>query len=304
MLTPALVAGLIVRPGLTLHVLWDMVIPLLPAVLLVNPVIWRNVCPLATLNAVTGTSVGFRRLGTRAPEWSWNIGLVLLVLLVPARRFLFNENGPALAVVIVAVAALALVLGLLFTRRSGFCNAVCPVLPVEKLYGQAPLVSLGSTHCASCSLCTASGCLEIARGKAAVQTIGRARKDNAWLATPFGAWAAAFPGFVVGYFTAENGELSGAVATYGVVALCAAVSYALVAALVMSLRVRVTTAMLALGALSAGLYYWLVAPTLAQSYKLPVAGTAVVRVVSLALVAFWLWRALGVGRRPRWSPTV
>ena len=32
-------------------------------------------------------------------------------------------------------------------RKAGFCNALCPILPVERLYGQAPLVAAGNPRC-------------------------------------------------------------------------------------------------------------------------------------------------------------
>jgi hypothetical protein len=133
-----LIATLVLWPKPTLHVLWDMVIPLLPAVFLVNPLLWRNVCPLATLNAVSGR-VGYRAFGGSTALTAWTAGIVLLLVMVPARRFVFNSNGPVLSLTIAAVAALALVAGVLYARRAGFCNAICPALPVEKLYGQAPL---------------------------------------------------------------------------------------------------------------------------------------------------------------------
>ena len=53
-LTAVLLAGLLREPELTLKILWNAVVPLLPAVFLLQPEIWRNACPLATLNVVSG----------------------------------------------------------------------------------------------------------------------------------------------------------------------------------------------------------------------------------------------------------
>ena len=97
-----------------LGLLWNVAIPVLPAVFLVNPMLWRNACPLATLNKATGDRFGTRQLlgaGTRAGA----LGIVLLFVMVPARRFLFNTDGIALAVTIVLVATLALVAGFLYS---------------------------------------------------------------------------------------------------------------------------------------------------------------------------------------------
>jgi hypothetical protein len=48
-----LLVGLVVESATTLSLLWNLVIPLVPASLLVAPQLWRNVCPLATLNMVS-----------------------------------------------------------------------------------------------------------------------------------------------------------------------------------------------------------------------------------------------------------
>lgn len=169
-LTAVLLAGLIRWPEPTLHILWDMVILLLPAVFLINPLLWRSACPLATLNAATGGRAGARALGGRSLAFAWAVGIVLLAVMVPARRFLFNVNGPVLAATIVVVAVLALALGLVFSRRAGFCNAVCPVPPVEKLYGHMSLVRLGTPRCTDCNLCTPVGCIDLAGRKTTAQT--------------------------------------------------------------------------------------------------------------------------------------
>src|SRR5690606_14283352 len=139
------------------------------------------------------------KLDARALRWAAPAGVALLALLVPARRFLFNVDGSALAAVIVAVAVLALVSGFVFERKAGFCNAICPVLPVERLYGQRPLARVGTAHCPSCSLCTTRGCLDVSAEKALPQLLGPARRSTRWLLTPYGAFAAAFPGFVLAY---------------------------------------------------------------------------------------------------------
>ncbi len=48
--TVVLVVGLVVEADIALDVLWNVLIPLIPASLLISPAIWRNVCPLATIN--------------------------------------------------------------------------------------------------------------------------------------------------------------------------------------------------------------------------------------------------------------
>jgi hypothetical protein len=107
--------------------------------------------------------------------------------MVPARHLLFNQNGPALAVTILAVGALAAALGTVFTVRSAFCNALCPVLPVEQLYGQSPLIQLDRGRCSTCVLCVKTGCLDLT-DKVIPQLLGTSRRSARWLLTPHGAF--------------------------------------------------------------------------------------------------------------------
>lgn len=290
-LTVVLLGGLVIRPAVSLHILWDKVIPLLPAVFLVNPMLWRNVCPLATLNSVTGARVGKRVLDAGPARVAWAAGILLLLVLVPARRFLFNTDGTALAATIAAVGVLALGAGLIFSRRAGFCNAICPVLPVEKLYGQAPLVAVGSPRCFDCSLCAPIGCIDLAATKTVAQTVGPARRGRGWLTTPFGIFAAAFPGFIIAFFTVDDGPLATAAAVYTRVVLYSVVSYAFFATVARIRSVGPETLLPLLGGVAFILYYWLSAPGLGEAYGAPNVGPVAIRIGATVLLAVWLSRA-------------
>ncbi|HJS48097.1 MAG TPA: hypothetical protein VJ773_08955 [Gemmatimonadales bacterium] len=41
--------ALVAAPSLGLQLVWSAAVPVLPAVFLLGPALWRNVCPLATL---------------------------------------------------------------------------------------------------------------------------------------------------------------------------------------------------------------------------------------------------------------
>lgn len=287
-LTVMLLAALVVFPGPTLRLLWDMVIPLLPAVFLVNPLIWRNVCPLATLNDMLPDRPARRAMSVPLVRNAWMVGVVLLFVMVPARRFLFNENGAALAVTVSLVGVLAVAGGAVFSRRAGFCGSICPVLPVEKLYGQAPILRMNGARCSDCTLCTSVGCIDLAAGKSVAQTIGPLRRDTGWLRTGFGVFAAAFPGFILGYFTSVNGDLSSAASVYLRIITLAAASYGIVAILTLALSLRAALAMPLLGAGSLGLYYWFAAPKLAEAYHAPAATAWVVQALMGVVLAWWL----------------
>lgn len=290
-ITLALLAGLILRPATSLDILWNILIPLVPASLLITPLLWRNVCPLATLN-LFGNRTGGRSLGDGWLSISGAVGILLLVVLVPARRFLFNTDGTLLALTIAAVAALALALGAFFDVKAGFCNSICPVLPVERLYGQRPLLRMGNPRCTPCTQCTHKGCIDLGPERSVPESLGETARSTRWLRTTYGAFAAAFPGFVIGYFTLTDGPLSTAADVYVHVALWALGSYAVTAVLTIALKLKSAVVMVLLGGVAAGLYYWYAAATITAAFELPDAGTLAIRVAALALVATWGWKAL------------
>lgn len=291
LLTVVLLLALVWWPDGSLHLLWEMVIPLLPAVFLVNPLLWRNVCPLATLNDFGGRRHASAPLSATMLGAGWVVGIALLLLMVPARRFLFNEHGMVLAATIGGVAVLALAAGFLASRRSGFCNSLCPVLPVEKLYGQSPLVEMGSARCVDCNRCTPTACIDLSGRRSLIKSVPGSRSQR-WLLSPVGLFVALFPGFILGYFTTENGSLSTALGTYGWIALWSVGSVAVVSAVVLITRVRAALVLPVLGGVSIGIYYWFAAPKLAAAYGAPPSVGLGLRILALALVTLWLVRAV------------
>src|SRR5918998_3950022 len=61
------VAASILDPPLGLLIFWGVFVPLIPLVFLVAPALWRNVCPMASLNQLPRT-LGFTR-GLTLPLW-------------------------------------------------------------------------------------------------------------------------------------------------------------------------------------------------------------------------------------------
>jgi hypothetical protein len=293
--TVGVIAGLFLAPDTTLVVLWSVIIPLVPASLLVTPKAWRNVCPLATLNMLTAGRIKRRPQTPGFASGANTLGIVLLVALVPARHFVFNTNGPALAVTVIAVALAALVLGALWDAKAGFCNAICPVLPVERLYGQSPLLEIGNPRCTPCSACVRT-CVDVSPRKNIAQVLGDTRRDARWLLSPFGAFAAAFPGFVVGYFTVADGPLNSAAAVYINVALWAAASYAIVCLVTVMAKSPPEAVLRAIAAIAAGIYYWFAAPAIVEAVSGNGASVTVLRILALGLVLVWWWRASINGR--------
>lgn len=152
----AIVAALIFFPEVGLHAFWNVLIPVAPALLVIAPGLWRNICPLAS-TGLFPRHLGLSRRRILPAEWSGIlavIGLVLLLALVPLRHVVLDLDGPATAIAIISLAVLAFGSGLIFEWKSAWCSGLCPVHPVEKLYGQRPAVSLRNAHCGSCHRCS------------------------------------------------------------------------------------------------------------------------------------------------------
>lgn len=285
--TLALLAGLELRPALSLRVLWAGIIPLLPASWLLHPGLWRNICPLATLNMATAAAGRGRRLGRSTVGRANAVGILLLLLLVPARRFLFNQDATALALTITAVAAVALGGGFLFDRKAGFCDAICPILPVERLYGQDPLAQVSNPRCPTCTLCVSTGCIDLARTKSIPQVLSQSRRSAGWLLRPFGAFAAAFPGFVLGYYLSPNVPGAEAASVYFTVFAAAAFSWGVVAIIATLSSLPARKLIPVLGILALALYYTLGAGDIARAWNWNPAMAWAIRVPALALLAWW-----------------
>jgi len=148
---------LVLRPAVGIHAFWNVLIPVAPALFAVAPGLWRNVCPLGS-TALLARHVGLSRRGRLTEAWHGRLGLIgvlVLLVLVPLRHVVLDTSGPATAVTIAALAAVSVLCGLLFEWKSGWCSGLCPVHPVEQLYGSKPLLSVPNMHCTACERCVA-----------------------------------------------------------------------------------------------------------------------------------------------------
>ena len=189
-------AALIVKPQLGLHLLWNVLIPIAPALLVLAPGIWRNVCPLGSMS-LAPHHFGFSQNKKVSPLWRGRLyvaAFILLIVVVPFRKVALDTNGPLLAAILAAVGLLAIGLGFIFNWKSAWCSSLCPVYPVELLYGSKPLLTVPNTHCPRCSCCTAP-CSESTAGLTPSTAI------NTDLGRYLGiVLTGCFPGFVWGWY--------------------------------------------------------------------------------------------------------
>ncbi len=149
--------ALFFAPDLGLHAFWNVLIPVAPALLAFAPGLWRNICPLAS-TALFPRHMGVsrrKRLPAEAQATLTFVGIVALLLIVPMRHVLLDLDGPATAFTIVALGIVAVFMGLNFEWKSGWCSSLCPVHPVEKLYGSEAVISPPNAHCDTCHRCVA-----------------------------------------------------------------------------------------------------------------------------------------------------
>jgi len=109
--------------------------------------------------------------GTRAvPDWLRKRGDLIAVAgflcIAGARLAGLHRNGAAMGTVLVAVVVTAVMGGLVFKGNSGWCSSICPLLPLQRVYGQTPFVTVPNSHCTSCVGCAKLLRLQAARGVA------------------------------------------------------------------------------------------------------------------------------------------
>jgi len=257
--------------------LWRGLVPLVPFALLLNARLWRNVCPLGRISegGPGGDPVSDRpRIG---------LAILLFAAILPVRAAWLAESMVATAGLLAILVSGAFLLGRCRARRSGFCTTVCPMLPVELLYGQAPLIDVGRGACDSCTLCTARACPQLSPSAAIAQHLGAGRHGTGWIRTPFGAFAAAFPGVITAFFLGETGSPVSAILSLGVGAV---VSWSVVAAIVVALRPGWDRAILALGFGAITLWAWFALPGVAEAWGWG-AGAPVLQLTGLAASLTW-----------------
>ncbi len=146
---------LFVDPTVGLRLFWGIVVPCLPGWFAIAPGLWRQLCPMAFANQLPRI-VGFGRaltLPVRLRFWSYATAVGVLVSLVSIRSLVLNQTGWAVGVMCTASMVLAFIGGVFFKGRSGWCGTFCPIAPVQRSHGQAPLIVVRNGYCPTCVGC-------------------------------------------------------------------------------------------------------------------------------------------------------
>ncbi len=296
----ALVVGLFIRPAGALFAFFKVVVPLLPILFFVAPGLWRNLCPLAAANQAPRV-FDFTRAFT-PPAWLRRYGFVVAIVLffgiTSARIALFNVSGQATGVLLAVTIVNAFVAGLFFKGKSGWCSSMCPLLPLQRVYGQTPFLTVPNSHCQPCVGCT-KNCYDF-KPQVAYQADMR-DPDKGWV-SPRKLFAAALPGFVLGFFTLVSHPHLTTLQAYERLALyfLASVAAFYILDALFSFASGMLTALFPAVALN--LFYWYAAVILADSFH-TVTGVAIpwvrwpIRAIVLVLTMIFITRTYAAGRR-------
>jgi nitrite reductase (NADH) large subunit len=255
-----LIVTMFVRPAAGLFVLFHLIVPLLPITFFVAPGLWRNICPLAASNQAPRV-FGFGR-GRTVPGWlskrGYLIAMTLFFGIAGARLAGLDRAGAAMGIVLAGAITAAFVGGFAFKGKSGWCSSICPLFPLQRLYGQTPFATVPNSHCQPCVGCS-KNCYDF-KPRAAYQA-DLAEEDRAWTA-PRKLFASALPGFVLGFFILTGRSTTPTAEKYALLALFVFVAIGIF--FVLDVITGLSTSMLTVGyaAMALNIFYWFAGPLL------------------------------------------
>jgi hypothetical protein len=238
--------------NLGLDFLWNLIIPLAPIIFFVAPSWWVNVCPLAIVQSIP------RRLKiSRSIDLSYNqVGKLQFFSWV-----------------------MAFTSGVLFSGFGGWCSGLCPIRPVEMLYGQFSIESSRPEACRPCNLCQKS-CSRLY----GIDHLNKVKNQE-----PFKNQIYSFPGFVLGYFLSEQNDGISLIymKCFGM-ALLSWIFIYLVFRKKRSIEISAVMALL--------IYYGFTIKNVAKVWALSSTTSGLIYASVLTILGIGLWRALRVER--------
>ena len=189
-----LIALAVARPHVAGRVFWTVAVASLPLVFVVAGYHrWRRICPLAWIAQIPTRfgRAGRRRAGPWLQAHAYDVTLGVLGVSLWLRLVATNGDGPALAAFLVLLSISAVIVGVLYTGKT-WCNYICPVSLVEKLYTEPRgLRDTPNSQCATCTACKPA-CPDINEENSYWKEVLAPAKSRAYYA---------FPGVVIAFYT-------------------------------------------------------------------------------------------------------
>jgi hypothetical protein len=175
------------------RVVWTMVIASLPVfIVLVGYHRWRRICPLAFFAQLPARlrHPGTRRAGPWLEAHYYYIAFAIFFVSLWLRLIATNGDGRAVAVFFGLLTLTALLFGLAYTGKT-WCNYICPVSFIEKIYTEPHgLRETQNSQCVKCTACKKS-CPDINEENGYWKEIDSRPKRAVYYA---------FPGLVFGFY--------------------------------------------------------------------------------------------------------
>ena len=298
-LTVGIGYGLIItaftRPQTTLFIFWRMIVPMLPILFFIAPGIWRNICPMAALNQAS-RMFNFGR-GLTLPAWLKNyaslINTILFIVIVTTRKELFNTSGPALGLLLLLAFTAALISGYFFKGKSGWCSTLCPLLTVERLYGQTPFVTVPNNYCQPCVGCI-KNCYDINPALANIADHHDTHHRSSLYRRLF---AGALPGLILAFYVIPDAPQISDISLYSWIALSMLISLGIFLTLERLLKASAYHLTTLFGAIALNYFYLfnipIAADTLHQLFgiTLPTVVLCASYLVIFVLSDIWIYRS-------------
>lgn len=284
-------------PTIGIHLFWNVLIPVAPALLVVASGVWRNVCPMAS-NALFPRHIGLSKKIKISQAQSGKLNLIAVIalfLITPLRHAIFDTNGLATAILILSLTVVAIIMGLLFEWKSGWCSGLCPIHPVEKLYGINNRLSLPNAHCDHCFRCV-SPCPD---STSRINPMSSKKTVNHRIAGFL--MAGAFPGFLWGWFQVPDyfgiTNLAQLITVYKMPLIGLLISIALF--LILKKFIKEKTLVTIFSAAAVSCYYWFRLPALVGFGIFPGDGMLIdlsnsipewsITITAIAVTLFFFW---------------
>ncbi len=165
---------------------WTIFLPIVPLLIVIAGYHrWRRICPLAWFSnlATRFGRPGERRASQRLQANYYYLVFSIFVISLWLRLIATNGDGAVLAAFLLLISFAALVFGATFTGKT-WCNYVCPVSFVEKIYteprGLKPTLN---SQCEKCTACKPA-CPDINSENGYWKEISLASKRFAYFAFP------------------------------------------------------------------------------------------------------------------------
>lgn len=296
----ALSTVLVLRPTLGLTLFWGIAVPLVPAFLVVAPGLWRQVCPFGLLNQIPHAmhfSQG-KALPKRLADNAFAIAVTTFIGCVALRPFLLNVNGSAVAAMLAGAGGLAFLGGIVFEGRSGWCGTFCPLGPIQRNYGHAPVIRVTNTYCTTCVGCQ-KNCYDFNPEATLFDDIA---DEDPRYAGQRRFFVAMMPGVILGYFgqTGSNADYPVFLALYIGAMLVSVGLYQFLTSFLALDPVRTASAF---GALALGLFYLFAGPTIVNAIEaltgvdLPPIVDRAAQAIGLLAAGLLAFNALKLARR-------